>query len=377
MRSTSITRLVAVTFIIAMVSGVNVLSAQMLRLPDGGVNLKSNAGRTVGVTNIDINWNAPGVKGREGKIWGTDIAPYGFTVLGFGSEVQSPWRAGANESTTITFSTDVTINGARLAAGSYGFFIGLYPDSCILIFNKNTRGWGSYFYDSSLDVLRVATRQQKDLPASRERLDYTFSNHTAEAVEIALEWERWRIPFTLRVDLKQTTLASIRTQLSGAMGFDPPSLEAAALWCMQNKVNQEQALHWINTAVNPSLGGVKSFRALSTKAGLLGQLGKQAESDSIMKSALENATAIEMHGYGRQLLAQGKTKEAMQVFQQNFTKYKGAWPTHVGMMRGYSAMGDLQKALEHAKIALTQAPDEGNKRALEQAVKTLTEGRPI
>lgn len=78
--------------------------SQLLRLPDGGVNYKCKTGRRVGVTDIEINWNAPGVKGREGKIWGTSVAPYDFTVLGFGSYVASPWRAGANKSTTISFS---------------------------------------------------------------------------------------------------------------------------------------------------------------------------------------------------------------------------------------------------------------------------------
>lgn len=78
----------------------NTSFAQLLQLPDGGVNLKSMTGRRVGVTDIEIRWNAPGVKGREGNIWGTNIAPYGFTYC-HGSNVASPWRAGANESTTI------------------------------------------------------------------------------------------------------------------------------------------------------------------------------------------------------------------------------------------------------------------------------------
>ncbi len=351
--------------------------AQQLSLPDGGTNLISNAGRKVGVTDIQIHWNAPGVKGREGKIWGTDIAPYGFTVLGYGSNVQSPWRAGANENTTMSFSTDVMINGKPLAAGKYGFFIALYPDSCVLIFNKNSAGWGSYFYNSNLDVLRVATIQQKDQQESKERLEYTFSKHTDRAVDIALEWEKWRIPFTVSVDLKTTTLASIRTQMSGGMGFDPPSLEAAANWCLQNEVNYDEALNWINSAVDPNLGGVQSFRALSTKAGLLGKTNKKAEADKVMQTAMDNATAVELHTYGRQLLAQKKTAEAMAVFQKNYTKYKGAWPTNVGMMRGYSATGDLKKALEHGKLALAQAPDDLNRKSLEQAVKTLSEGKPL
>lgn len=67
----------------------------------------------------------------------------------------------------------------------------------------------------------------------------------------------------------------------------------------------------------------------------------------------------------------------MVVFQKNYAKYKGAWPTNAGIMRRYSATGDFKKALEHAKLALAQAPDEQNRRALEQAVKTLSEGKAL
>ncbi len=351
--------------------------AQMLQLPDGGVNFKSKAGRRVGVTDIEINWDAPGVKGREGKIWGTNVANYGFEVLGFGSNVASPWRAGANENTTFSFSTDVTVNGKPLTAGKYGFFIALYPDSCVLIFNKNTAGWGSYFYNSALDVLRVTARQQKDMKESRERLDFTFSKQTGSAVEIALEWEKWRIPFKVETDITATTLASIRTQLSGGMGFDPPSLEAGAAWCLQNNLNYEQALGWINSAVDPNMGGVSSFRALSTKAGLLAKLNKKEEADKLMLTAMESGSVQEIHNYGRQLLNEKRTKEAMAVFERNHKKFNGAWPTNAGMMRGYSAMGDLKKALEHAKLALAQAPNEQSKKTIEDAIATLQAGKAL
>jgi hypothetical protein len=351
--------------------------AQAIQLPDGGTNLKRKIGTRLGNTDIEIMWSAPGVKGREGKIWGTSVAPYGFTVLGFGSDMESPWRAGADENTTISFSTDVTVNGKKLAAGTYGFHIALYADSCTLIFNSNSKGWGSYFYRKNLDVLRVGTKQQKDMATSRERLEYSFSKDTDRSVEIALEWERWRIPFTVEVDLAKTTISSLRTQLSGALGFDPPSLQAASQWCLRNQVNYEEALTWINRATDPNLGGVKSFSALSTKASLLSKLNQQAEADKIMAGAMETGTPIELHQYGRQLQAEKKNKEAMAVFEMNFKRNKGAWPTNVGMMRGYSAMGDLKKALEHAKLAVAQAPDAGNKGFLEQAVKTLESGKPL
>lgn len=367
--------LLSASFMIFLMRGMAI--AQLIQLPDEGINLKQLKGTRVGVTDIEICWNAPGVKGREGKIWGTPIAHYGFTVLGFGSDGESPWRAGANENTTISFSTDVMINGKKLSAGKYGFLIALYQDTSTLIFSKTTTAWGSYFYKHENDALRVGTMQQKDQKQIVERLDYTFSNQTDRSVEIALEWERWRIPFKVEVDFTATTLASIQAQLRGALGFDPPSLQAAAAWCLNHQVNFEEALRWINVAVDPNLGGVSTFAALSTKAGLLNKLNRTAEADQAMTQALENASALEMHGYGRQLLAEKKLKEAMAIFERNYKMHKGGWPTNGGMMRGYSAMGDLKKALKYARLALAQAPNDTNKRALEQAVKTLESGKAL
>jgi tetratricopeptide (TPR) repeat protein len=348
-----------------------------LKLPNSDVNHPSLAGRRVGLTDIKIRYNSPGVKGREGKIWGTDVAPFGFQVLGFGSNMPSPWRAGANECTTISFSTDVLINGKKLAAGTYAFFIALAADSATLIFNQNTKSWGAYFYNKDLDVLHVGTVQQKDRPISKEWLEYTFSNQTRNTVETALEWEKWRIPFTVEVDLVNTTLASIRTQLTTDLGFNPPALEQGATWCLQNNINYEQAYDWITRATDPNLGAVQSFRALSTKAGLLEKLNRKDEADKVMTTALESGTAIELHQYGRQLLSQKKNEQAMAVFERNYKKYKGAWPTNVGMMRGYNALGNYKKALEHAKLALPQAPDDQNKRLIEAAIKNLSENKPI
>jgi tetratricopeptide (TPR) repeat protein len=353
------------------------VGAQMMRLPDGNTNYKCKTARQLGATNIEITWNAPGVKGREGKIWGTDIAPYGFTVLGFGSFVASPWRAGADECTNISFSTDVTVNGKPLAAGKYALFIALYPDSCVLIFNKNINEWGSYFYKSEMDVLRVTTYQQKDAKESKERLEYNFSKQTNNSVEVSLDWERWRISFKVEVDVTATTLAYIRSQMSGAAGFDPPSLESAATWSLQNNVNTEEALGWINAAVDPNLGGANNFKNLSVKAGLLNKLNKKEEAGKMMKEAFEKGTVSDLHNYGRQLLGEKKVAEALEIFEMNYKKFNGAWPTSAGLMRGYSAQGDLKKALEYANKAVAEAPSPEVKKIMAAAAETLAKGKAL
>ena len=82
-------------------------------------------------------------------------------------------------------------------------------------------------------------------------------------------------------------------------------------------------------------------------------------------------TALQLHGYGRQLINDGKTDKAMEVFKFNYERFKGAWPTEVGMARGYSALGNFKMALSHAKNAVQQAPDKFNKENMIKAVEKL------
>lgn len=362
--------------LIVLVAVIQQVNSQALRIPDN-TNYACVTGRKIGATEILIQYNSPGVKGREGKIYGTNIVPFGNEVLGFGSDVASPWRAGADECTTMSFSTNVLINGKKLAAGKYAFFIEVHQDSSILIFNKNDKAWGSYFYRRELDMLHVPTVQKKNQPTMQERLVYNFSNQTSNSIDINLEWERWIFPIKVEIDLKATVLESIRMQMSGAIGFDPASLEAAAKWCVDNDVNYAEALNWINSATNPQLGGLATFNALSTKATILKKQGNTKEASDIMNAAIEKASVLELHSYARQLLNEKKLSDAFEVFQKNYTKHNGAWPTNAGMMRIYSAMGNYKKSLEHAKAALLQAPDEQTKKFLSAAIKNLEEGKPL
>src|SRR4026208_303671 len=118
-------------------------------LPSGG-NKKASLSERIGLTDVTIHYDRPGVKGREGKIWG-QLVPVGFTDQGFGSSKAAPWRAGSNENTTIEFTSDVKINGQSLPAGRYGFFIAFDPNESTLIFSRNSTSWGSFFYDDRED----------------------------------------------------------------------------------------------------------------------------------------------------------------------------------------------------------------------------------
>ena len=133
---------------------------QLTSLPRGG-NKRASVSEEIGITDVIIRYSRPGVKKREGHIWG-ELIPTGFSQLGYGFKNPTPWRAGANENTTIEFTTDVKVEGHTLSAGKYGFFVAYDPNECTLIFSKNSTSWGNFFYDSTEDALRVKVKTGKD-----------------------------------------------------------------------------------------------------------------------------------------------------------------------------------------------------------------------
>lgn len=351
-------------------------TAQLKTAPEGG-NKRAWVGETIGVTDITIHYDRPAVKGREGNIWGK-LVHYGFIDLGFGSSKAAPWRAGANENTTLTFSTDVSIEGKPLKAGTYGFYIAVYEEKCTLIFSTNHSSWGSFFYDPKEDALRVDVKQQVQ-STSTEFLQFTFSDQTSNSAVISLNWEKWRIPFTVSVDLIPLQLASFREELRGEKSFVPgwQTWQQAAAYCLQNKTNLEEGLAWAETAVSGVFVGEANFVTLSTKAGLLEQLGRADEATKIMQQALPTGSMTQVHQYARQLLAQQKTKEAIEAFRKNYEKYPNTFTTNMGMVRASAASGDTKKAMSFAEKALAQAPDAGNKMSVEQIIRDLKAGKAL
>lgn len=114
---------------------------------------------------------------------------YGFADLHYGTSKAAPWRAGANENTTIEFSSEVLIEGKALPAGKYGFFIAMGAEKATLVFSKFNTAWGSFYYDPKDDVLRVEVPVQK-LNESVERLKYEFGEQTENSAVLSLQWEK-------------------------------------------------------------------------------------------------------------------------------------------------------------------------------------------
>ena len=326
--------------------------------PSGG-NKKASVSERIGLTDVTIHYDRPGVKGREGKIWG-ELVHVGYIDQGFGSSKAAPWRAGSNENTTIEFSTPVKIEGQNLPAGKYGFFIAYDPNECTLIFSKNSTSWGSYFYNDKEDALRVKVKPVA-LDKSVEWMKYEFINETENSATVSLQWEKLMIPFKIEVDYVNEQLESFRRELRTEKGFVWESWNQAAAWCVQRSVNLDEALLWADSATSRNFGGDRSFTAWSTKAQVLEKLNRASEADSIMKKTTAFASMNEIHQYGRQLLQQKKNKEALEIFKTNFQKNPNQFTTLMGLVRGHSANGEYKNALKYANQALALAPDTNNK----------------
>jgi hypothetical protein len=157
-------------------------------------SLKAGVTQRLGTdTDIIIEYGRPGVKGR--KIWG-GIVPFGMAPGNQYSKNQPfPWRAGANENTTIEFKKDVLIEGKPLAAGKYGLHMVPGEKEWIIIFSKTNNAWGSFAYNPAEDALRVTVTPVA--APLQEWLTYGFEDLAGKSATAFLHWELLKVPFKI------------------------------------------------------------------------------------------------------------------------------------------------------------------------------------
>lgn len=358
--------------------------AQGITLPPSGDNQKSRLTQWIGPVEVTITYNSPNVTGpngqdRKGHIWG-ELVHYGYINQGFGTATEAPWRAGANENTTITVSHDVVIQGKTLKAGTYGLFLGVAKEGAwTWIFSKNSTSWGSYFYDQNEDALRVEAQPQ-DAPYA-EFLAFGFDDRLANSATAYLHWENKKVPLKIDVpNVNDLYVAILRNEFKNAPGFNPQNFQTAAAFCASKNTNLEEALTWVDQSMNPFTGGSESFFGLSVKAQVLTAMGRTADAAGAMDKAIKlpSTTVQQVHQYARTLLSQGQKEKAMEVFQYNFKAHpEEKFTTYVGLARGYTAMGDKKNAIKNWEVAIKNIPENQKQfiSTYEGEVKKLKEGK--
>lgn len=160
--------------------------------PDGSQG--AVAAQTIGVdTEVTITYHRPGVKGRDVWTGQSDNARIGPLVPRDGDP--RPWRAGANEATTISFSGDVMVEGEALAAGTYALFFIPTDGDWTVVFNTGAKQWGSFGYAQAKDALRVNVTPES--APHQEWLVYGFDDPGATSATAYVHWEKVKVPFSI------------------------------------------------------------------------------------------------------------------------------------------------------------------------------------
>ncbi len=322
------------------------LNAQNLNLPPA--SKQAAVAEWIGLTKVAVHYHRPGVKGRDGQIFGGTIVPFDE-----GNPI--PWRAGANENTTIYFGDAVTINGQELPAGKYGFHTIPGENEWTLIFSKNNHSWGSYFYDKSEDALRVTAKPSKG--EFTEWLSYDFVNQTDNSADIRLRWDYTQVSFTVGVNVHEATMASLSKQLEGLDGFNPQSYAAAAQYCVNSGKDLETALTWSDRSIDPNFGGQKTFQTMSTRYMVLSKMEKKEDAKSAWDESLALGNMTELHQWARQMIGAGQNEKALKVFKINRERNPDdKYTTVVGLARGNMANGNYEEAAKYFKKATEGCP---------------------
>jgi hypothetical protein len=172
----------------------------------------------VGVTDVDIEYSRPGVKGR--KIFG-GLVPFG--------EV---WR------------TDVNFGGSQVPAGTYALFT--IPDSAewTVILNKAEGQWGSYTYDAKNDLVRVKAKPVA-LTDSVETMTIGLADLRDDSATLNITWDKTRVPVKLTTNLVAVLVPQIDAAMAGP--GKKPYFEAAMFYYAHD-LDLKKAVGWMNEA---------------------------------------------------------------------------------------------------------------------------------
>ncbi len=233
----------------------------------------------VGLTDITIEYSRPGVKGRT--IFG-NLVPYGKI-----------WRTGANMRSKITFSTDATIDGQTLKAGSYSIFTIPNADSWEVIFYNDGEDYGTPQEFKTEHIAAKTTAKVQSIPFNVETFTLDINSITNTSASLEFIWEKTyvAVPFSLPTD--DAVLASIDNIMSGPSVND--YFDSASYFFQEGK-DINKAKEWINKAVEMTKDRPR-FWFLRQQSLIYAKAGDMAGAIASAKKSLAGAEAAKNEDY--------------------------------------------------------------------------------
>lgn len=265
---------------------LNDLKAQDLPKPSSSAEIKQR----IGLTDVTIAYSRPNVNDRE--IFG-GLVPY--------NEI---WRTGANMNTLITFTDDVKVEGKEVKAGTYSIFTFPGEKEWKIVFNSETKSWGTGGYDETNNVFEATVPTKTT--NHHESMEFSFENIQIENGFMQLAWNTTLIELKIEVNVKEKAWKNIETAIAEVTDKNKASVyRNCAKYCADNNMELDKALAWIEESIKAqeywfsywvkadvlhAKGDNKGAVASAKKAIELGEAGaKESGKPFTYKSRLEEA----------------------------------------------------------------------------------------
>ena len=209
----------------------------------------------VGLTDVTLEYSRPSMKGRT--IFG-DLVPHGKL-----------WRTGANKNTTVTFSTDVTIGGKAVKAGTYAIFTKPNANNWEVLFYSDANNWGTPQNWDESKVAASVTTEVYEIPMNIETFTISFDDLTNDSAVIGIMWEKTYVGVKFEVPTDKAVTAAINKVMNGPSADD---YYAAARYYLESGKDINQAVVWMDKAVemtkdNPRFWWLRQQSLIKAKAG--------------------------------------------------------------------------------------------------------------
>ena len=305
----------------------------------------------IGTSVFTVVYSRPSVKGR--KIWG-EVVPY-----------EQVWRAGANENTVLTASSDFTLGGQPVQAGTYGLHMVPGKDKWTIILSTDHQAWGSYYYKPENDAVRVQTSAEPG--PMTENLSYTFDAVTDHSAQLTLHWAELQVPVNIGVDVHAVVLARMDDQLRGLSSYNWEPWYEAARYCHDEKIGGDQAMKYVDRSIRLQ----PNFENQSLKADMLKAAGRSDEASTLKRTMIDGATNAQLNTYAYTLLNAGEKEEAIRIFELNAKRHPKDPNVHDSLGEGYMMTGNNAAAIKAFKKSLSMNPPENVKANSVRCLKKL------
>lgn len=237
----------------------------------------------IGLTDIEVQYSRPGAKGR--------------TVFGEVVPLDKFWRTGANQSTKISFSTDVKLEGQTVPAGKYALFTIPGNGEWTVMISKHLGAWKEYKESTDQVRLRLKTVPLND-PVETFRIE--LRDLGDETGTLVLEWEKVRVPIKVEVDVVSTVLPEI--EKATAPGQTPTAIEyfRYAMFWLNHDQDVNKAAEWVDAGLAQKSDF--TWLLMHAKARVLAKKGDKAAALATAKEAKELAIKVEGPGGAFSLL---------------------------------------------------------------------------